>query len=129
MSYDSMKRDEAVAALRAAADLIESLPIDKWWYVSVEAFNLTAEEMALVARSPGTWEKSLAGTDNDIFQLTQGVVEVHAPREQVCVARPTGKKVTTKKVVTPAVYEDVEVDEVVWDCQPLLSKAKAVLPR
>lgn len=115
-------RTEAVAALRAAADLIETMPFDTSWFADVETYNLTAEQLASAARLPGRWEKDITGTDNDIFMLSQGIVELHADRDQVCVAVPTGNKVTTKKIVTPAVYEDVEVDEVEWVCEPLLSK-------
>lgn len=103
-----LSRDEAVAALRAAADLIEKLDEDHWWSA---------------ARLPGRWEKGTAGTNDSMFMLSQGIVELKGNRNEVCVARPTGNKVKQQKVVTPAVYEEVEVDEVEWHCEPLLARA------
>lgn len=119
-----LPRDEAVAALRAAADLIESLP-DRSWYVEAETYNVTAEQLASAARLPGTWEKDVAGPNDSIFTLRQGVVELRANREQVCRAVPTGNTVTVRKVVQPAVTEEVEVPEVEWVCEPLLGKSVA----
>lgn len=115
---------EAVAALRAAADLIEKMP-DDHWFVEAQTYNLTAEELASAARLGGKWEKD-TGAGGDTFVLRQGILELHASREQVCVAVPTGRTTTVKKVVTPAVTEDVEVPEVEWICEPLLSKAESV---
>lgn len=55
---------------------------------------------------------------NDVVTLS-----VSAPRKEVCVPRVVGTKKVTKKVqVTPAVYEDKEVEEeiVEWDCKPVM---------
>lgn len=120
---DLITRAEAIEALRAAADLLESLPDDfhNWWYADVQAYNLTADEMATAARLPGTWTKGVAGENDSMFELSQGIVELHANRDQVCTAVPTGRTTTVKKLVTPPVYEEVEVPEMEWDCPPLLA--------
>jgi hypothetical protein len=119
-----MSADEAVAALRAAADLIERLPdtIDHLWLVSAETFNLSGEDLAAAVHVGGTWEKDVAGVDGELFELRQGIVELHANREEVCTAVPTGRTTTVKRVVAPAVVENVEVPEVRWECAPLLTK-------
>lgn len=114
-----MHKTEAIAALRAAADLIEKLDIDTW-FVEAQAYHLTAEALATAARLPGTWTKDVSAAE--MFQLSQGIVQLHANRDQVCVAKPTGRTRTVKKVVVPPVYEDVEVPELDWDCTPLLSR-------
>lgn len=115
---------EAVAALRAAADLIESLPFDNLWFLQVDTYNLTGEELGHVVRLPGTWEKDLSG-GGAMFVVRQGIVELHADRDEVCTAVPTGNTVKVKKVVTPAVTEEVEVPEVRWECEPLLAETVA----
>lgn len=117
-----LPRDEAVAALRAAADLIEKLPFEKSWFVQANTYGLAAEQLVEAARLGGKWEKDAS---DDLFELSQGIVELHADREKVCRAVPTGRKTTVEKVVVPAVTEEVEVDEIEWVCQPLLSKASA----
>lgn len=117
-----LSQAEAVAALRAAADLIEKLPDIGYWYVEAKTFNLTGEQLAGAARVGGRWEKD--ATDA-MFELRQGIVELHASRQEVCTAVPTGRTTTVKKMVTPAVYEEVEVDEVEWECAPLLAKAES----
>lgn len=116
-----LPKSEAVEALRAAADLIEKMP-ERYWYVEAEAFNLTADQLADAARLPGCWEKGVAGVDDSMFMLSQGIVELHADRGTVCVARETGNTVKVRKVVKPAEYAEVEVPEVVWDCEPLLAR-------
>lgn len=123
MSTDILTRAEAVAALRAAADLIESLPIEKdSWFVSAEAYNLAADDLATAARTPGTWTKNATDT---MFEISQGIVALHGNRSEVCEARETGNTVKVRKVVKPAEYEEVEIPEVVWDCKPLLSKVQS----
>ena len=121
-----LDRSEAVTALRAAADLIESLPFDKSFFVEVEAYGLTVDQLTDAVRLGGKWEKDTAGENGSMFELRQGIVELKADREQVCEARPTGRKVTAKKIVVQPVYEDIEVDEIEWVCAPLLAKAARV---
>jgi hypothetical protein len=121
---ESLSKSDAVAALRAAADLIERLPFDRWCYVAAEMFNLTAAEMAAAAQSGGKWEKDTGGINESLFVLRQGIVELYADRDEVCKAVPTGRTTIVKRVVTPAVLEDVAVPEVEWVCEPLLAKAE-----
>ena len=110
---------EAVAALRAAADLIEMFDSDsRFWYVETETYNVSAEELAAAVRLPGKWEKN--GNDN-FFTVRQGIVELHGDRQKVCEAVPTGRTVKVRKQVAPPTYAEVEVPEVEWRCAPLLA--------
>ena len=131
MAY-CLTRDQVVTTLRAVADRMESDPamdVGDRWCLAVQAYGLTGEQIAAVAASPGTWHKSVTGTDDSLFELHQEVgdaaIEVHGSRDEVCVARETGRTVTQRRQVTPAVYEEVEVPEVVWDCQPVLARAES----
>lgn len=45
---------------------------------------------------------------------------IYIPREQVCKARVVGTK--TILVKKPAEYEEKVVNDVVWDCEPLLGE-------
>ena len=130
MATYALTRDQVVSTLRAIADRMEAddcFDTGPSWTVDVSAYALTGEQIAAVAASSGTWSKGLTGTSGTIFRLSQEVgdatVEVHGSRDQVCVARETGQTITQRRQVSPAVYEEVEVPEVVWDCQPVLKGA------
>ena len=123
-----LTRDQLVATLRAAADRIDSDPafdLGVSWTLDVAAYGLTGEQFAAVAASRGTWTKGFVGTGETTIRLSQevgdGTVSVFASRGEVCTARETGRTVTRTR------YEPVEVEvpEVVWDCEPVL---KAGLP-
>lgn len=121
---EMLSRDKAILALRAAADLIESLPDIPRWFVECEAYNMTAEQLAAAAAVPGGWDKDPTDVFFRLVRDLHGLpFTLHGDREEVCRAVPTGRKVTKPKLVAAAVYEDVEVDEVEWVCEPLLSKA------
>ncbi|GAC1677017.1 MAG: hypothetical protein NVS9B9_31100 [Ktedonobacteraceae bacterium] len=64
--------------------------------------------------------------DGSEWDNAQVALQYSGAREEVCKKVPTGGKITKtiSKLVSPAVYEDVEVEEdaTEWECPPILSK-------
>lgn len=132
-------RSEYIAGLRALADALESnldlvLPFEGGPNSDLCVFTTTKEEVQDWARvMPGRKDKNV--DDNDTyygFQLTGMIrglhLRIYANRNEVCTARVVGTKTVERRVPTaPVEYKTVieEVDEVVWDCSPLLSEATA----
>ena len=123
---------ETVSGLRALADFLEvnAAKIEQAdggrIYVSCQDYP-SDDKAALTAYAsiPGGWDKEAVDTHN-LFYLRRmfGPVkfEVVASRDQVCERVPTGAKTTVKKVVSPAVYEEIEEDEFEWRCSPVLAR-------
>lgn len=88
----------------------------------------SAEAAAEIVKAiGGHWEKSIIMDDQYMqfrgtFSDDAIFVDVMVSRELVCTPKVVGKK-TVKKPVSTTVYEDVEVDEVEYECGSLMSAA------
>lgn len=96
--------------------------------VNVHVFG-EADQLPTMARALAPCDKEYS--ENEL-ELTRSFGEsVHlsfiGSREGVCKARIIGRKTERRKVmVTAPVYEeqDIEVDVIEWECEPLLSLAQ-----
>lgn len=92
--------------------------------------NIQKEDLAAAAREFGACEKT--GDDNyfavvKTFPSGASLV-VKADRKKTCTAKVVGKKTIKQQVaVVKAVYEEqeVEVDDIEWDCGSVLRGASA----
>lgn len=88
------------------------------------AVSLDKDQLKILARTHGTWMKQYPG---EWFTLTRGFgrgrkkayFSSWTERAEVCKAVLTGRRVTVSQAKTVE-YEDVEVDEVAWECDPIL---------
>lgn len=130
-------RDQAIAAMRLAADLTEQHPdlplptlVPEYGYILWTLYSWEHEDLAatatLIRRTVGgEWKKSYDTTNLVLTRTTEDGVEfsITVKRDAVCTRRVVG----TETVTVPAVEaqpERVEEREVVeWDCHPILADA------
>ena len=126
-----------ISGLRKLADHLEAnhaLPLPYNGALSV--FVRTKAEAVAYARLMGKAEKSFTDSTAYGFNLTGSIdglnVLVYAPREEVCTRVVIG----TREVVTevpdpdalaavPTITRTEVVEDVAWECSPLLSEASA----
>ncbi|GAA1707667.1 hypothetical protein GCM10009765_66430 [Fodinicola feengrottensis] len=131
------QRSEYTAGLRALADLLDKHPEVPLPYSGRSAFggHLTwilagdtdqRNVLADIARAlPGPVHKVVRGVAFDLKGALHGLhVLVIADRAEVCTRRVVGIREVTKEIPDPAaptVTVTESVEDVVWDCHPLLS--------
>jgi hypothetical protein len=125
MAIDNKK---LVAGLRELADFFEQHPAATPGYIiGLSDFSswhdLEGEEVAkwLAARTRELGNVSKRSTSDYLAvgrKFGPVLLEYLVPRDAVCTSRVVGKK-TIKKAVNTT-YEEVEVDEIEWDCNPIL---------
>ena len=127
-----------ISGLRKLADHLEAnhaLPLPYNGSASaLSVFVRTKAEAVAYARLMGKAEKSFTDSTAYGFNLTGTIdglnVLVYAPREEVCTRVVTG----TREVVTevpdpealaavPTILRTEVVEDVTWECSPLLSEA------
>lgn len=138
-----MSKPELSTALRASADLVDALnglpfevgmfPTYDGLYVYVRDTDaeLAKRRFAEVVRAAlpfasAPMEKAYAKGDIKVTLPLGGGYKVQLVADGVCKATVVGKRTTTeRRVVTPAVYEEVEVevDHVEYDCAPSVLSA------
>lgn len=133
-------RDQWIAGMRELLTLMESNPeLDIPYCAGESRYNpLTVhlsyagyteseqkERLRLWARVLGSADKETTEAGN--FRLRgrfSGLhVQVSADRTAVCVAKIVGQR--TEKVAVHTIYEDRLVDEIEWECQPLMAPTTA----
>lgn len=133
MTAFNLKIDEALESLKEFADFLAANHdrlTDVKFDLDFMIYNASEKELAALLRCPrpfdNRWEKD--GTDSNFYLRTQfGEVgfAAMANRDQVCQAVPTGRKIVRRRLVsTSPVYEDVEIDEVEWVCEPVLTAGR-----
>ena len=144
--YDTLT---IAANARRVADLLETYPdlpapthvfVDRvipeinWLIWDDEHSEQREVAQSVVKILPGTVTKTVtdsAGWMNFSGQVNGVKWEVTCARESVCVRRVVGTKEVTREVPDPSVevpmIEVTEtVEEVEWDCQPILADVEAV---
>jgi hypothetical protein len=129
-------RGEYIAGLRALADLLDQHPDVPTPYhghdVELAIFTRNKDELITTARAlPGKLDKAFdARRDVYGFELHGKIhglqVIVYAHRDQVCHRVVTGTRQVTKTVPAPdaPMVEITEtVEDVEWQCEPLLAEA------
>lgn len=138
MTADRTAYIDGLRALAAALETDPELPLPyDGSTTQMSVFVETKEEAAAYARLLGKAEKHVTDESSYGFRLHGAIdglrVIVYAPRDQVCTRRVVGTREVTRTVLDPdalAAVPTVEVTEVVedvaWDCHPLL--APAIVP-
>ena len=131
-------RSEYTAGLRALADMLDANPELPLPYnglrpeIRLSIFTHTREEAAAYARLlPGKVDKEV--TDSSYFGLDlKGALHglhvlVHVPREKVCtrVVKGTRQVTRTEPIVTGHREVTETVEDVEWECGPLLAEASS----
>lgn len=122
----SERIDETVKGLRDMADFFEQhpevqRPLDVGFYVIVH----DKSELVKAARALGNCDKTVDSYYNVQKKFGRFTLQFCVVRDAVCTQRVVGTKtVTTHKLITPAVYQEVEevVENVAWDCPEALLK-------
>ena len=117
-----MKVAEAVASLRELADYLE-LHAEAIGDDSIHGtVTIFPERIApLIVQLEGRWAKDGDGPAMTFTRRFGGLaLQVWGLRSEVCTAKPTGRKITK---TVPTGYTTIEVDEVEWDCSPVLKVA------
>ena len=132
---DNAERAAYIAGLRQFADLLEndpglSLPDTRridWYLFAGDAGDTEQKRLAadLVRRLPGQFDKCELDRLFCFRGSIEGLgLEVTVDRSAVCRRVVVGTK-TVKKPDPAAPLIEVEVDEVEWQCEPLLADAVA----
>lgn len=136
---------EQAAGLRALADMIEANPDVAHLLLlavdSMSAYVTTAEDMAAFTRAAAaakaTVTKDYPKDADRHMSVTAGfgpvAVRLHTTRDVVCKRVVTGVETVTKTVPDPALLAAVplvdvteEVEQVRWECRPLLAAESTV---
>jgi hypothetical protein len=137
-------RTAYIEGLRALADTLEQnpdLPLPSHgstmaisWYSWDDA-----AQMAAIARAlPCDWVKDVTGADEDYahFHLRGSVaglnLKITSYRNTVCTRRVTGTREVTEEVPdpdAPMVTVTTTVEDVEWDCHPVLAAAPVTAPQ
>lgn len=146
INYDApiTNRQGTVRYLRGLADFLEKHPDlpafqefpeddymtadqhDEQNSAKLNVFADNAEQAAQIVKTiGGSWDKSIPTTSDQymIFtgRLARRKVRVWVNREQVCTPKVVGKKTIQKPTATT--YEEVEVDDIEYECGSLMSAA------
>lgn len=145
-------REQIATALREAADLLAALPdgvptpsitayghvttLDVSWYLSLEHVSQDQRgDLARIIKAVGGhWDKEADYAGFRLSQARGGLrFLVQADREQVCTRRVVATREVVRTVpaqpAMPAVSEHTVtelVEDVEWDCAPLLADRQAV---
>jgi hypothetical protein len=131
-------RAEYIAGLRALADVLEANPdIDppgnQMTWVTSWLVDPKAETRKIIRAIGGKWDKRGGGTDGSIMVFESRIsglpVEILCQREQVCERVVVGTRQVTKTVPAPdaPMVEVTEtVEDIRWECHPLLAESGAV---
>ena len=130
-------RHEYIEGLRQLAALLEANPEIPLPYegdlAEITIFCASKEELAAITRAfPGPKDKRAEDYNSYGFALTGKLAglawEARVDRDEVCTARVVGTKTVTQR--RPSAYEEVEVEveEIEWDCHPILIGTAASEP-
>lgn len=136
-------RTAYIKGLRALADALEANPdlILPWEgsKTDLSVFTETVDQLTHYRRLLGKVDKTVRDAGVYGFQITGALeglsLRVYGDREQVCTRRVIGTREVTKTVPDPdalAAVPTVEVietvEEVEWDCHPLLAAEQQAVP-
>ena len=142
----STDRSSYTSGLRALADALDGnpelplpydgnlVPISIGFHSSAINDDNRAELLASAARTlmPGRRDKNVDGSYYRIDGTLHGLkVQVWAMRDQVCERVVTGTRQVSREIPDPAVAVPTvtvteTVEDITWECRPLLAETEAV---